>query len=109
MPQPPTVYSFVLRHAALGFGVGVLLAAGLVASDVAGLRHLVLDSDNGWIGALVLAFSMGLTFGGFQSGAAVMRLGQDDTRPRGGRRSGVRIAPSGGAMMPVPARVRARR
>jgi hypothetical protein len=97
----PTLFAFMLRHAALGFCVGVMLAAALIGANVAGLRGLIFNSDNGWIGGLVLAFSIGTTFGGFQSGVAVMRLGENQTtEPQGGRRIGARM---------IPARVRARR
>ncbi len=99
--RTPSVFTFVLRHAALGFCVGVMLAAALIGVDLGGLRGLIFNGDGGWIGGLLLAFSIGTTFGGFQSAVAVMRLGEDEaSRPQAGRRIGA------GTM---PARARSRR
>ena len=99
--RKPTLAGFLFRHSLLGFGVGLVLGVALIAANVAGLRGLVFDSNGGWIGGVILAVSMGFTFGGFQCGSAVMRLGEvEDSEPQGGLR-----IPAG----LVPARIRARR
>ncbi|NJM83395.1 MAG: hypothetical protein HC844_13715 [Tabrizicola sp.] len=80
MPELIRLYLFSI-------GVGFALAAGftgiLVWQDVAGIGHLILGSDIGWIAAVMMVIFNGIVFSGVQFGIRVMRMGEDDG-PRGG-------------------------
>ncbi|TNC51485.1 hypothetical protein FHG66_04750 [Rubellimicrobium rubrum] len=82
----------------IGFGLSVAFVALLVGLDVAGLRHLVLDTDGGWLGGVMLVMFNGIVFAGAQFGIAIMRLGSDNDEASGGG-----MQP---ALRPVPVVVR---
>ena len=65
---------FMLRHAAVGMAIAVLVVAGIVALDVAGLRGLMLGSEAGLLALFMLTFFMGLTFSSAQIAFAVLML-----------------------------------
>ena len=75
LPQP---VAFLLRHLAVGAGAGVLLGLLCLASDLAGLRTLLLGPDAGLLPLALFFFGLIVTFGSAAMGAAVMGLG----RPR---------------------------
>ena len=89
--RSPSLAGFLFRNAAIGFAAGVLFGVLLVGADVGGLRNLVLQSDSGWIGGFVLCYSLGFTFAAFSCGAAVMRLGSEETKTQGGHPIGLRL------------------
>ena len=91
----PKLVQLYITHVAIGFGIGAVFVALLVGFDIAGLGHLVLSSDAGWLAALMLWVSNGIIFAAVQFGIAVMRLAESDDRPRGGLRQG---------LVPVPVR-----
>jgi hypothetical protein len=70
-----------------GMAVGVICAALALAFDVAGLRTLLWSSDVALLGAAMLIAAFAFSFGGIVCAAAVMRAGDDDEPPRGGRKS----------------------
>lgn len=82
----PELVRLYIRHVLIGWGIAALFCVMLVYLDVAGLRHLILETSSGWIAALVLFVSNGALFAGVQFGIAVMRMAEDDDGPRGGRR-----------------------
>lgn len=96
--MPPLV-RFMLRHAALGFVLGVVVAAIIVATDASHLRSLAMATDLGWLGLAVFCFLTGLTIGSLQIGFAVMLQGEEDDASGGGH--GARLVP-----IPVPVRRR---
>lgn len=101
----PHLVHFLLRHAAIGFGVAFVFVAILLALDAHGLRTLMMRGADGWLAAAVLTFAMGLTFGSVQMGVAVMLLSTRDEGGRGRRRPTRRspaAAPFGGSLAPVP-------
>lgn len=105
----PHLVRFLLRHAAIGFGIALVFVAILLALDAHGLRTLMARGADGWLAAGVLAFSMGLTFGSVQMGVAVMLLARREDASTGRRRPTGRrpAAPRRGALLvpaPVPAR-----
>ncbi|OYQ34169.1 hypothetical protein CHU95_11965 [Niveispirillum lacus] len=93
----------MLRHAALGFVLGVVGAAIIVATDALNLRSLAVATPMGWLGLSIFCFLMGLTIGSLQIGFAVMLQGRDDEHddPKGGH--GARLVP-----IPVPVHRRRR-
>ncbi|PWE17375.1 hypothetical protein DDZ18_06735 [Marinicauda salina] len=74
----PGLVIFLVRHALLGFAIGVVFTGVLLAFDVARLRSLMLGSPSGWLGAGLLAFFVGSTFAAAQMGMAVMLSGRED-------------------------------
>ncbi|WP_029004738.1 hypothetical protein [Azorhizobium doebereinerae] len=99
----PLLVRFLMRHAAIGFGIAILFVGALLALDAQGLRSLLVAAPDGWLAAGVLTFAMGLTFSSVQMGAAVMLLTTRDNGPGGGRRIRLR-AP--GHLVPAPVRIR---
>jgi len=99
----PHLVRFLMRHAAIGFGIAVVFVAVLLALDAQGLRTLMFRGPDGWLAAGVLAFAMGLTFGSVQMGVAVMLL---TTREDGGSGRRYRTRGQGaGRLVPAPVRL----
>jgi uncharacterized membrane protein len=82
----PELVRLYIRHVLIGWGIAALFVVMLVWLDVAGLRHLILETDMGWVAALALFISNGALFAGAQFAIAVMLMAEDDNGPRGGRR-----------------------
>ncbi|MWP36157.1 hypothetical protein GQY15_00905 [Rhodobacter sphaeroides] len=82
MPQLVRLY---IVNVLIGFGISVAFVVALVAMDVGGLGHLVLETDMGWLGGLMLVMFNGVVFAGVQFAIAVMRMAdpEDRTPPRG--------------------------
>lgn len=89
----PKLVRLYIVNVAIGFGLACVFTALLIGFDVAHLRHLVMATQGGWIGALVLVMLNTIVFGGVQFAIAVMRLAEPEDRPRGGRRIRVTGAP----------------
>lgn len=98
----PFLIRFMLRHAALGFLLGIMGASAAIAADFAGLRSLAALSDMGWVGLSAFAFLTGLTIGGLQIGFAVMLLPYDEAPPSGGKPRRIMPVPQ---LQPLPVRV----
>ncbi len=84
--------SLYVRSVATGFAVAAVFAAGLVWFDVAGIGHLILGSDIGWVAAAMLVVFNGIVFSAVQFAIAVMGLAEDDA-PRGGLRDHAELIP----------------
>jgi len=80
----PKLVWFLIRHAAIGFGLAAAFVAFLLANDVASLATLVArDPQSGALAVFLLTFFTGLTFGSAQMGFAIMLNSQDDgNRPK---------------------------
>ena len=87
----PKLIRLYIVNCALGFAIAAAFVAGLLALDVAHLRHLVASSPQGWLAVVLLVLSHGVVFAGVQFAIAVMRLAEPDEKPRGGRK--LRIGP----------------
>lgn len=98
----PKLVRFYIKHVLIGFAIAVAFVAGLLALDVAGLRHLILTSSDGPLALGLLIFSNGIVFAGVQFAIAVMGLAEDTS---GGRGPGRRIA---ALWQAVPAAIRVR-
>ena len=99
----PKLVRFLVAHGALGFALGAVFVAALLAFNPQDAAMLLLTAAGHWWPVVVLWFFTGLTFGAVQIGAATMLLEHaEPPRPRGGQ--GV---PHG--LLPVLLRVRSRR
>jgi hypothetical protein len=102
----PKLVRLYIVHSAIGFAIAAAFVAGLVWLDVAGLRHLVLETPSGWLAGLMLFVANGIVFAGVQFAIAVMRMADPDDGPRGGGRRPVGLVP---VRAPAVARARPRR
>jgi hypothetical protein len=68
----PQLLRFVVRHAAIGFGLATLFVASLVWFDPNGVGTLLLRASSAPAALLLLWFFLGLTLGSVQIAAAVM-------------------------------------
>ena len=95
----PDLVRLFIRHHIIGFALAAAFTGGLLALDIAGLRHLVLHVDGGYLAAFLLFFFSGIVFAGAQTGIAVFLMAEADTPkpPKPPRNPGV------AALVPVPA------
>ena len=81
----PKLIRLYIISALTGFALALAFVAALLALDVANLRHLVLETQTGWLGGLLLVAFNGIVFSGVQFGIAIMRMAEPgDDAPRGG-------------------------
>ncbi len=100
----PKLIRLYIQSIAIGFALSVVFLALMLWQDVAGLRHLILGSDMGWLAALMVVMFNGIVFSGAQFAIAIMRMAEGDEGPRGGRR--MRVT---GELAPVPQEAVSRR
>ena len=103
----PKLIALYIRSVAIGFALSVGFLGLLLWQDVAGLRHLILGSDMGWVAAIMVVVFQGIIFAGVQFGIAVMKLADNDDGPRGGLRE--MLAPQLDSQIPVPVKVAQKR
>ena len=84
--MPPLVRLYIV-NVAIGACLAALFTAMLVGFDVAHLRHLVLETEKGWLAALMMVVFNTIVFGGVQFAIAVMRMAEPEDGPRGGLRA----------------------
>ncbi len=80
----PDLIRLYIRSVALGFGISALFTAGLVWWDMAGIGHLILGSDIGWIAAGMLVVFNGIVFSAVQFAFQVMAMAETDAGSGGG-------------------------
>lgn len=82
----PRLVRLYIRNVLTGFGLSALFVFALLYTNVGNLRHLISNSDMGWV-ALVMLFTFnGIVFSGVQFAIVIMRMEARDDGPRGGRR-----------------------
>ena len=82
----PKLIKLYIVNVAYGFGLSVVFLGLLLWQDVAGLRHLILESNLGWVAAFMMIVMNGVVFAGVQFAIAIMRMAEpEDTPPRGRR------------------------
>ena len=84
----PKLVRLYIAQVLAGFGLSAVFVTLLIGFDVAGLRHLVLGTDMGWLGGVMLVAFHGIVFAGVQFGISIMRMAEDgdpDEPPRGRR------------------------
>lgn len=96
----PKLVRLYIESVALGFVISAAFTGGLMWLDVAGIGHLVMASDIGWIAAAMLVVFNGIVFSAVQFAFRVMGMAEDPEGPKGGR--GAREP----VLMPVPVPVR---
>ena len=94
----PKLVRLYIVNVLIGFALAVVFVGLLIWQDVAGLQHLILGSETGWVAGLMMVMFNGVVFAGVQFAIAVMRMADSDEGPRGGK---------GIVMVPVPVRVTA--
>jgi TRAP-type C4-dicarboxylate transport system permease small subunit len=99
MPQLVRLY---VQSVALGFLIAAAFTGGLLWLDVAGIGHLVMGSDIGWVAAAMLVVFNGIVFSAVQFAFRVMHMAETDETPRGGHRAREPV------LVPVPAAVKRR-
>lgn len=82
----PKLVRLYIASVVAGFALAVVFVALLLALDVAGLRHLVLETQGGWLGGLLLVVFNGIVFAGVQFGIRIMRMAEPEDEPPTGRR-----------------------
>lgn len=82
----PKLVRLYIVNVLIGFAIAFGFVVSLVWLDVAGLRHLILETDKGYLAFVLLVLSNGIVFAGVQFSIAVMRLAERDDTPKGGRR-----------------------
>lgn len=97
----PALVRLYIQSVALGFLLSAAFTAGLLWLDVAGIGHLILASDIGWIAVAMLVIFNGIVFSAVQFAFRVMAMAEPEDDPTGGR--GVREP----VMVPAPVRVTA--
>jgi hypothetical protein len=82
----PKLVRFLVAHGALGFALGAVFVAALLAFNPQDAAMLLLTAAGHWWPVVVLWFFTGLTFGAVQIGVATMLLARHDPPrpPRGG-------------------------
>jgi hypothetical protein len=77
----PDLVRLYIRHCLIGFALAVVFVAALIGFDVAGLRHLVLETQGGLLAGGVMVVLHGLVFAGVQFAIAVMAMAEDRPAP----------------------------
>jgi TRAP-type C4-dicarboxylate transport system permease small subunit len=81
----PALVRLYIQSVALGFAIAAAFTGGLLWLDVAGIGHLVLGSDIGWIAAAMLVVFNGIVFSAVQFALRIMGMAESDDGPAGGR------------------------
>lgn len=84
MPKMVRVY---IRSVLIGVALSCCFVAALLALDVAHLRHLILNSNVGWLAVIMMIVFNTILFAGVQFAIAVMA--QAETPPTSGRKARV--------------------
>lgn len=102
----PKLIKLYIVNVLIGFAISALLLILVLALDLVGLRHLILQTPSGWIAGLMFFLSNGIVFAGVQFAIAVMSLAEpQDKGPRGGICLRLHLAPAkatAGARPPQP-------
>ncbi|MEL6965619.1 MAG: hypothetical protein AAFO01_22925 [Pseudomonadota bacterium] len=77
----PKLIALLLRHAAFGFLIALVVVTLMMITDFANLRTLITESDKGVLALVLLTFFLGLTIASVQMGIAVIRLRGDVRNP----------------------------
>jgi hypothetical protein len=99
----PALIRLYIQSVAIGFLVAAVFTGGLLWLDVAGIGHLVMGSDIGWVAVGMLVLFNGIVFSAVQFAFRVMGMAEPDDGPAGGR--GAREP----VLVPVPVKQTARR
>ena len=94
----PKLVRLYIYSVGLGFLISAAFTAGLLWLDIAGIGHLVLGSDIGWIAAVMLVVFNGIVFSAVQFSIRVIGMAEGEDDPKGGHGAQVPV------LVPVAAR-----
>jgi hypothetical protein len=80
----PKLIKLYIVSVATGFALSAVFLVLLIWQDVAGLRHLIWQSDMRWTAVIMMIVMNGVVFSGVQFAIAVMSLADDDHKPTDG-------------------------
>lgn len=101
----PKLVRLYITHVLIGFALSAAFVAALLFMNVANLWHLISTSDMGWIAVIMLFMFNGIVFSGVQFAFVIMRMGEEDKTPKGGKRVPVATdIPVRVEAMPTPAK-----
>ncbi len=83
----PKLVRLYIVNVLIGFALALAFVVALVVMDIANLRHLILETEKGYLAFVLLVLANGVVFAGVQFAIAVMRLADDASGPKGGRRA----------------------
>lgn len=101
----PELVRLYIRSVAVGFGVSAVFTGALVWWDVAGIGHLILGSDIGWLAAALMVVFNGIVFSAVQFAVRIMGMAEEDEGPKGGHGAREPVL----VTVPVPLKARNRR
>lgn len=82
----PKLVRLYITHVLIGFALSAVFVAALLYMNVANLWHLISTSDMGWVATIMLFMFNGIVFSGVQFAFVIMRMGNEDNTPKGGKR-----------------------
>ena len=80
----PELVRLYIRSVFVGFSVSAVFTAALIWWYVAGIGHLIIGSDIGWIAAAMMVFFNGIVFAAVQFAFKIMAMADDNDGPKGG-------------------------
>ncbi|MEM1273576.1 MAG: hypothetical protein AAGF88_07145 [Pseudomonadota bacterium] len=75
----PDHIRFLIFHAVMGFVIALAFTAMILWTDFANIRHLVLNTEGGWLALAVFVALCTITFGAVQMGIRIMMLSDDQS------------------------------
>ncbi|SFK57966.1 hypothetical protein [Methylocapsa palsarum] len=69
---------FLIRHALIGFAIGLLLTLLILLQNLANIKTLIMNSSQPWLISVLLGYMIGSTCSGAQIGFAIMSLNEMD-------------------------------
>lgn len=80
-PKEKEALVFLAKHLAVGVTAGLVFCGAALATDVGGLRSLLVAADSIGVGLYLLVGSVCLTFGSVAMGVGIMSLGDHADHP----------------------------
>lgn len=80
----PKLVKLYIRNVLIGFGISAAFVAMILATNMVGMRDLVLNSSSGLLAVFLLWFMNGIVFAGVQFAWAVMSMAERKDRGQGG-------------------------
>jgi O-antigen/teichoic acid export membrane protein len=74
----PHLVKFLLRHALIGFAIGLAVVLAIVYQDLGHIGDLIEASSQRWLALALLSLGFGFTFGSIQMGFAIMLMPGDE-------------------------------
>jgi TRAP-type C4-dicarboxylate transport system permease small subunit len=85
----PKLIRLYIVNVAIGFALALAFVSAVVWLDVGGLKHLVTETEMGWLAFVMMVVFNGIVFAGVQFAYAVMALAAPEDGPKGGTKQGI--------------------